>query len=106
MADNNTIARPYAKAIFEVAQENNALEAVSVSLNAAAEMFADGELAAFLARPSLNDAQRLDFLQGLFADAVGKDTVFAGSSLHGTNALKLLLEKQARRRDAGNCRAF
>ena len=94
MADNNTIARPYAKAIFEVAEENNALEALSVSLSAAAEMFADGELAAFLDRPALSDEQRLEFLQALFADAVGKDTVFAGSSLHGTNTLKLLLENK------------
>ncbi len=28
MADNNTIARPYAQALFDVAEENNALAEV------------------------------------------------------------------------------
>ena len=36
--------------------------------------------------------QRLEFLQGLFAKAVGEGSVFAGGSKHGTNFLKLLLE--------------
>ena len=52
----------------------------------------DGQVAGFLATPSLDDTQRLGFLQGLFAEAVGKDTVFAGGSEHGTNFFKLLLE--------------
>ena len=92
MADNNTIARPYAQAIFEVAQENNALAEFSESLSAAAELMADGEAAAFLARPSLDDVQRLEFLQGLFAAAVGENTALSGGSQHGTNFLKLLIE--------------
>ena len=92
MADNNTVARPYAQAIFEVARENDALDELSGSLAAAKEMLADGQVAAFLARPSLNDEERLAFLQDLFAEAVGKDSVFAGGSQHGTNFLKLLLE--------------
>jgi ATP synthase F1 delta subunit len=37
-------------------------------------------------------AQGEHFLQGLFVAAVGKDSVFAGGSRHGTNFLKLLLE--------------
>lgn len=94
MADNITIARPYAKAIFDVAQENNALDALSASLIAAKEMFADGELASFLSRPSLNNEQRMEFLQDLFATVVGADSVFAGSNQHGTNTLELLLENR------------
>ena len=92
MADNNTVARPYAQAIFEVAQENGALDELSESLGTASELMSDGQVAAFLARPSLDDQQRLEFLQELFANAVGKDSVFAGGSRHGTNFLKLLLE--------------
>lgn len=92
MADNNTIARPYATAAFEVAQENNAVAELSESLAAAALLFEDGQLAEFLSKPSLNDEQRLDFLQGTFATAVGEGSVFAGGSLHGTNLIKLLLE--------------
>ena len=92
MADNNTIARPYAQAAFEVAQENNAVSDLSESLAAAALLFEDGQLAEFLSRPSLNDEQRLEFLQGTFAKAVGDGSVFAGGSQHGSNFLKLLLE--------------
>lgn len=92
MADKNTIARPYARAVFRVAQENNALGEVAASLDAGRQILADGEVANFLANPSLTDEQRLDFLTDLFAGAAGKDSVFAGSSEHGVNFLKLLLE--------------
>ena len=92
MADNKTIARPYAQAAFEVAQEHNALGALSESFVAARVLLADGQIVAFLATPTLSDAQRLEFLQGLFRDAVGEGSVFAGGSQHGTNLLRLLLE--------------
>ncbi len=92
MADNNTIARPYAQAIFEVAQENNKLAEFSETLGAAVELMADGEVAAFLARPSLDNGARLEFLQGLFAATVGDNTAFSGVGQHGTNFLKILIE--------------
>lgn len=92
MADNNTIARPYAEALFEVAQENAALEAFSASLQAGAELLNSHELIEFLGNPALNNEQRLEFLQGLFAEAAGGDSALAGGSQHGTNFLKLLLE--------------
>ena len=92
MADNNTVARPYAQAVFEVARENDALDELSASLQAAGELLSDGQVATFLGQPSLDDDQRLEFLQGLFAKAVGEGSVFAGGSQHGTNFLKLLLE--------------
>lgn len=92
MADNNTIARPYAQAAFEVAQENNVLDELSESLAAARELLADGQVSAFLAAPSLGDDERLSFLQGLFARVVGEGSVFAGGNEYGTNFFKLLLE--------------
>lgn len=92
MADNNTIARPYAKAAFDVARQQNTLDEVSASLDAAKALLSDGKVDAFLGDPALSDAQRLTFLQGLFADAVGDGSAFAGGSRHGTNLLKLLLE--------------
>jgi F-type H+-transporting ATPase subunit delta len=92
VADNNTVARPYAQAVFEVARENDALDELSTSLRAAGELLGDGQVVTFLGQPSLNDEQRLEFLQGLFAKAVGEGSVFAGGSQHGTNFLKLLLE--------------
>ena len=92
MADNNTVARPYAQAIFEVARENDALAELSESLAAAKALLADGQVVEFLAAPAMSDSERLTFLQGLFAEAAGKASVFAGASEHGTNFLKLLLE--------------
>jgi F-type H+-transporting ATPase subunit delta len=92
VADNNTVARPYARAAFEVAQESNALAELSESLAVAKALMADGQVGAFLSIPTLSDEQRLEFLQGLFAKAAGEGSVFAGGSLHGTNFIKLLLE--------------
>jgi F-type H+-transporting ATPase subunit delta len=92
VADNNTVARPYAQAAFEVAQESNALAELSESFAAAKALLEDGQIAAFLSRPKLSDEERLTFLQGLFAETVGEGSVFAGGSQHGTNFMKLLLE--------------
>ena len=92
MADNNKIARHYASAMFDVAREADALESVSSSLGVAKELLADGQVGRFLANPSMSSGQRLEFLQQLFAQAEGKDSVFAGANEHGTNTLKLLLE--------------
>lgn len=92
MVDNNTIARPYARAAFAVARENNALEELSRSLGIAKDMLADGQVSRFLADPALTDEERLKFLTELFAKTAGSDSVFAGSSEHGRNFLKLLLE--------------
>ena len=92
MADNNTVARPYAQAVFDVARESDALAELSESLAAGKALLEDGQVAAFLATPTLNDDERLTFLQGLFGQAVGENSMFAGGSQRGTNFLKLLLE--------------
>ena len=92
MADNNTVARPYAEAVFEVARESDALDELSASLAAAGELLGDGQVVTFLGEPALTDDQRLEFLQGLFAAAEGEDSMFSGGNEHGTNFLKLLLE--------------
>ena len=90
MADNNTIARPYAQAAFELANESGELAAWSDGLAIAGQLLADGRVAEFLSNPSLNNDTRLEFLTGLFAEAKAK--VLAGGDKKGTNFLKLLLE--------------
>jgi F-type H+-transporting ATPase subunit delta len=90
MADNNTIARPYAQAAFELAHESGELAAWADGLAVAGELLADGEVARFLSSPALNNDTRLEFLTGLFAKANAK--VLAGKDKKGTNFLKLLLE--------------
>jgi F-type H+-transporting ATPase subunit delta len=90
MADNNTIARPYAQAAFELAHESGDLAKWSAGLGIAGELLADGQVANFLSDPSMDNDRRLEFLTGLFGKA--KATVLAGKDKRGTNFLKLLLE--------------
>jgi F-type H+-transporting ATPase subunit delta len=90
MADNNTVARPYATAIFELANEAGKLAAWSESLLIAGQLLADKALVEYLGNPAFSDAKRLEFLAGLFAKAGAK--LLAGKDDHGTNFLKVLLE--------------
>lgn len=92
MADKNTIARPYARAAFDVAREADALDAWSASLASAAAVMADGTVAEFLSTPRLTDAERLGFLAELLASASEGRSVLAGDDRRGTNFLKLLVE--------------
>ena len=90
MADNNTVARPYAQAIFEIADGAGLLAEWSESLAIAAQLLGDRGLADYLQDPAFNDRQRLDFLTGLF-DKAGSAKL-AGGDAKGTNFLKLLIE--------------
>lgn len=90
MADNDTIARPYAQAVFELAHEAGELAAWSESLEAAGALLADGRVVAFLGDPHFSDAERFDFLTGLFAKGGAK--LLSGSDARGANFLKLLIE--------------
>jgi len=92
MADNNTIARPYAHAVFELAAEANQLSAWSASLDVAGQLLADGGLVEYLSTPELSDDKRLEFLSGLFKSA--NASKLAGGDKHGNNFLKLLLENK------------
>jgi F-type H+-transporting ATPase subunit delta len=92
MADNITIARPYARALFELANDAGTLGSWSASLTIAGQLLADKALVEYLGNPEFNNEQRLDFLTGLFLKA-GAD-VFAGDDKHGTNFVKLLLENR------------
>jgi F-type H+-transporting ATPase subunit delta len=90
MADNNTIARPYAQALFELANEAGELAAWSKSLDTASQLLVDGQVVDYLGNPGFDDKQRLEFLTGLFAKAGAK--LLAGKNKHGANFLRLLLE--------------
>ena len=92
MADNNTIARPYAEAVFELARGANALDAWSEALRIAAALLEDGQVVSFLGNPSLTEQKRLEFLTGLLQRAAGDSSVLAGADRQGANFLKLVLE--------------
>lgn len=92
MADNNTVARPYAQAVFEIARESSDLGEWSESLAVAGQLLSDRPLVEYLANPEFNNEQRLEFLTVLFKQAGAK--LLAGSNDKGTNFLKLLLENR------------
>ena len=90
MADNITVARPYAQALFEVANEAGSLGPWSESLAVAGQLLGDQQLVEYLGNPEFSDGQRLEFLTGLFARAGA--SLLDGSDAKGSNFLKLLLE--------------
>jgi len=90
MADNNTIGRPYAQAVFELANESGDLATWSEALDVASQLMADGQIAEYLGDPAFNNEQRLEFLTGLFDKAGAR--VLGGKDKKGTNFVKLLLE--------------
>lgn len=90
MADNNTIARPYANALFELANDGQSLQPWSDALAMGGQLLADDHLVDYLSNPELDDSQRLEFLTGLFAK-VGAG-LLDGSDTKGSNFLRLLLE--------------
>jgi F-type H+-transporting ATPase subunit delta len=81
MAERTTTARPYAKAIFALARQNNRLAETSVSLLRAAETVNDPRVRALLGSPHVRPPQLAELV-----------TAVAGDSLdeHGRNFLALL----------------
>lgn len=89
MSDNSTVARPYARAIFELASRDASLTEWSAALGLAAAILNDEGARSFLARPNLDNAARADFMTSVCAQASGKG-LLAGT--HGQNLLRLLAE--------------
>ena len=69
MADNSTLARPYAKAVFELARESGQLQSWSASLQSIAGLVADPKIAGLIAHPALSRADLAAVLAKAFGDA-------------------------------------
>jgi len=89
MSDNTTVARPYARAIFELASRDGSLTAWSEALGLATAVLTDDAARSFLARPNLDIAARADFMTAVCADAAGEGLL---AGVHGQNLLRLLAE--------------
>ena len=89
MAETGTLARPYARAIFELAREDGSLSAWSDALGAVGEVASDVDAKAFLARRELNDAARVSFLLSVCGDT-GEAQML--DTERGRNLLRLLAE--------------
>jgi F-type H+-transporting ATPase subunit delta len=83
MAEKMTVARPYARAVFEIARDDEALAGWSAFLERAGIAAADERVQALLGNPAVSR----EALAGLFIELSGES---AGE--HGANFLKLLAD--------------
>jgi F-type H+-transporting ATPase subunit delta len=91
MAENITLARPYAQALFDLARTDDQLPAWSAALNIAALVVQDAGASEVLTNPMISDDQRVSLLAGICSEAGGEGgTVFA--EVRGQSLLRLLAE--------------
>ncbi|HET7675437.1 MAG TPA: F0F1 ATP synthase subunit delta [Gammaproteobacteria bacterium] len=84
MAEKTTIARPYAKAVFELAQAEKALPRWGDTLNALADLVRVPAVAALIAAPEVTAEKRAGILIEIAGDAL---------DAQGRNLVRLLAEK-------------
>jgi len=89
MADTSTIARPYAKALFDLATAKRQLAVWSNALRAAATVVADASAKRALSNPAFDDGARAA-LVGSIASAIKGGELFA--TPEGKNLLQILAE--------------
>lgn len=89
MADLSTVARPYAKAVFDIARQANALGAWAEGLQAAAAVMGNEAARSYISSPELRAAERAEFVAAVLGD-LPIAAVFGEAE--GKNLLKLLAE--------------
>ena len=92
MADSTTIARPYAKAVFEQALDEKNLAVWSVHLSTLAQAVSTPEAAQFIENPASTVEQHIELLQSLFKAGSNKsESINNLISLLATNKRLMLL---------------
>jgi F-type H+-transporting ATPase subunit delta len=89
MADFGTVARPYARAIFDIALAADSLDLWSRGLAAAGAVARDKSAHEFLSRPELGAPEISEFMESVLA-SIADAAIFA--TPEGKNLLKLLAE--------------
>lgn len=83
MAERKTLARPYAEAAFQLAQERNELKPWGDMLAIAAVAAADDKVKAAAHNPSVNRSAIAELFESIIGKSIAKD---------GSNLIRLLLE--------------
>ncbi|MDH3355307.1 MAG: F0F1 ATP synthase subunit delta [Chromatiales bacterium] len=83
MAEKRTVARPYAQAVFALAQEQGELQSWSTMITLLGEAASDPQLAALLENLEQDSTKMVELLQSICGDAMVES---------GANMLKLLAE--------------
>ncbi len=68
MAEQSTVARPYAKAAFEYARDHQALDAWSQALAMAGSIVIDRQVAGLLGSPKLSSEQKVSLVADMLGD--------------------------------------
>jgi F-type H+-transporting ATPase subunit delta len=91
MAENRTLARPYANALFDLARDGGTLPAWSAALEALAVALRDARVVAILERPSLEDPARVELVTDL-AQALDPEAAAMIGGAECRNLLRLLAD--------------
>ena len=89
MADDSSIARPYADAVFELARAANQLSQWSGLLHAAARVVSDDDIRQLIDAPTTDLGAVVDLVTGISRDASAADIA---DPLQFSNLLRLLAE--------------
>lgn len=89
MADFSTVARPYAKALFDLASAERKLPAWSEALGVAAAVLGDANAKRALANPELDDRKRAELVASVIGAIKGAEAL---GTPQGRNLLLLLAE--------------
>ncbi|MDP1775878.1 MAG: F0F1 ATP synthase subunit delta, partial [Moraxellaceae bacterium] len=73
MAEITTVARPYAKAAFQYAQEKSRLGQWAEMLGLLADVVSDSAFRAFLAQPELSSNQQAEAVRAVCGDKIDSD---------------------------------
>jgi len=90
MADTSTIARPYAKALFDLANAQRKLPEWSAALGAAAAVLANADVKRTLANPRFDDESRAALVGDIAGAIKGGELLL--KTAEGKNLLKVLAE--------------
>ena len=69
----STIAKPYAQAIFEIAEKNGSLSEWSELLNTASAIMVDNTTQAFISSPSTSKSQKIELICTLLEKATSRE---------------------------------
>jgi F-type H+-transporting ATPase subunit delta len=90
MAEAITIARPYANAVFSIANEKGELKAWSELLAVFSQCVEDKDIAGMIASPSVSDEQMIDLLSNVTGETVSDEAKHFLMLLSENNRLLLL----------------
>jgi len=83
MAEANTIARPYAQAVFELASESKKLAEWSTKLSTLSTVASDAQVSRLISNPNIASDQLVDLIISICADKLDQE---------GKNFVKILAE--------------